>query len=289
MRRNAVLLLLFMPAVVFGADPDLKEAQTRLLHGNFDEAKAAYETLLKGEKSPPAAAIGLSRVHQSVGEYDQALAVIEAALKKTPSNADLLARQAEVLFLRGLWDAADKAADKAIIQKDEHFLARWVRAQILRDRGEWEKADEAFRWFVRTYTQRSNDCKEITNPEELALVGRAAVEYTNAHYDRDQFYFILNTMYKDALKEDKDAWYIELQAGELMLEKYNRGQALDAFDNALKINPRAAEAIVGKAQTSLQMFEIKEAEQFADQALKINPKLPSALRVKADLNLMGRS
>src|SRR5262245_5005374 len=251
MRRTAVVFLLLAPAIAFGAEPDLKEARTRWLHGNYEEAKAAFEAILKGDKSPPAAAIGLSRVHQSVGEYDQAQSAIETALKKTPDNPDLLARQAEMLFFRGVWEAAEKAADKAIVQKDDHFLARWVKAEIMRDRGEWEKADESFRWFVRTYTQRSNDCKDIKDPEELAIIGRAGVENANSHALTDQFDFILNTMYADALKEDKDAWFIELQAGELMLEKYNRGQAFDAFDKALKINPKAAEALAGKARTSL--------------------------------------
>src|SRR5438105_1952357 len=103
MRRCALFLLLLAPALGFGADPDLKEARTRLLHGNYEEAKAAFEALVKGDKPPPAAAIGLSRAHQSVGDYDQALAVIETALKKTPDNPDLLARQAEILFFRGVW------------------------------------------------------------------------------------------------------------------------------------------------------------------------------------------
>jgi tetratricopeptide (TPR) repeat protein len=287
MPRTTALFLFLAPTFVLGADPDWKDARTRLLHGNFEEAKAAFEVIVKGEKPPPGAVIGLSRTHQSVGDYDKALEVVEAGLKKTPDQPDLLARQADILFFRGRWDEAEKSADKAIVQKDDHFLARWVKAEILRDRGDWEKADEAFRWFVRTYTQRSNDGKDIKDPEELALVGRAGVENANAHGLSDQFEFILNTMYADALKEDADAWYIELQAGELLLEKYNRGQAFDAFDKALKINPKATEAMIGKARASLQLFEIKEAEQFADQALKINPKLPSALRVKADLNLMG--
>ena len=118
---------------------------------------------------------------------------------------------------------------------------------------EIKKADAEFRWFVRTYTQRSNDDKDIKDPEELALVGRAATEYANSDKElTDQFDFILNTMYKDALKEDPDAWYIEQAAGTLLLEKYNRGEALDAFDKALVINPNCAEALVGKGHAVLE-------------------------------------
>src|SRR5262249_13311136 len=114
-----------------------------------------------------------------------------------------------------------------------------------------------------------------------------ATEYANANSLTDQYDFILNDLYKDALKEDKDAWYVKQAAGDLLMEKYNRGEALDAFDKALKINPRAAEALVGKAVAAVQKFETKEAEELADQALKINPKLISALLVKIDLLLLS--
>jgi len=71
----------------------------------------------------------------------------------------------------------------------------------------------------------------------------------------------------------------------LLLEKYNRGEALDAFDKALTINPNAAEALIGKGSAALQKYEIKEAEQLAERALKINPHLPEALRLRADVHL----
>ena len=286
MRRFALLLLLF-PFALWADEPTFQEARTRWLRGNYAEAQTAFEALAKKETTDSKVIIGLSRVHQSHGEYEKALTVMENAVKDRPKDAAILARTAELYYLRGRWDDAEKAADAAIAIKDDQFLARWIKAQILRDRGDLEKADQAFRWFVRTYTQRSNECKEITDPEELALIGKAGVENANAHSITDQFSFILNDLYADALKQDKDYWYIELQAGELLMEKYNRGEAFDAFDKALKINPQAAEALAGKAEASLQLFEVKEAEQLADQALKINPKLLGALYVKIDLYLLA--
>ena len=55
--------------------------------------------------------------------------------------------------------------------------------------------------------------------------------------------------------------------------------AQQAFDNALKINPKAAEALVGKGQIALQQYEMKDADKFADEAIKANPRLPSALYI----------
>src|SRR6266851_5633766 len=105
----------------------------------------------EGPSLKDAPTIGLSRVLQSLGEYDKALEVIDAVLKDDAKNADLLARRADLLYLRGDWDGALKAAEDALAQKDEQFLARWVRARILFDRADFEKADAEFRWFVRTY------------------------------------------------------------------------------------------------------------------------------------------
>src|SRR5689334_15999188 len=73
----------------------------------------------------------------------------------------------------------------------------------------------------------------------------------------------------------------------LLLEKYNRGEARAAFDKALAINPRAAEALVGKGRAALQQLELKDAEQFAERALAINPRLPDALRFAADVHFVS--
>ena len=118
-----------------------------------------------------------------------------------------------------------------------------------------------------------------------------ARENARWHNLSDQFEFILQTLYVDAEKEADKAkeplWPAEYQAGALLLEKYNQPEALDAFDKALAINPRAAEALVGKGEAALQKLEIKQADGFADRALKINPRLPDALLLKADVQLAG--
>src|SRR5205823_307690 len=131
----------------------------------------------------------------------------------------------------------------AISRRDDQFLARSVRAKVYRDTGALEKADAEFRWFVRTYTTRDQAGDPIKDPDALLLVAQAGAENARWHNLSDQFRFILNEVYGDALKADPDLWQGEYQAGMLLLEKYNRGEARTAFDKALAINPRAAEAL----------------------------------------------
>jgi tetratricopeptide (TPR) repeat protein len=279
-RHPLAALLLLCAAPALAAGPSLKEARERWLRGNYDEARAAYEELLKGAKDRPAAAVGLSRALQSQGEYDKALSVLDAALKDAPKDAVLLARRAELLYTRGRWDDAEKAADAAVESDKDNFLAHWVQAQTYRDRGDLKKADAACRWFVRAYNNA-----DIKDPEQLMLVGLAAAEYSRWHNLSDQLSDILTDLYGGALKLDKSYWPAEYQAGLLLLEKYNQPEALGALDKVLTINPSAAEALVGKGMVALQKMEIKDAESFAERALKVNPNLPEALRLRADVHL----
>src|SRR5262249_51280534 len=140
---------------------------------------------------------------------------------------------------------------------------------------------------VRTYSERSNADDDIKDADQLLIVGLAGSENARWNNLSDQFSFILSDVYGDATKYDKDFWPAEHEAGMLLLEKYNRGEALDAFDKALAINPSAAEALAGKGAAALQRYEVKDAEQFAERALKVNPSLPEALRLRADVHLVG--
>ncbi len=280
-----LLLLIALPQALAYA-PSLATARARWLQGKYAEARGQYEALAKDAKTKSAAALGISRAWQSEGEYDKALAVIDAALKALPKDADLHARRAELLYFRGLWKEAEATAAQALAIKKDHFLARWVRAQVLRDRGDLKAADAEFRWFVRVYSDRSAIDDDIKDPDELLLVGLAGSENARWHNLADQFSVVLRDVYGDALKADKDFWPADYQAGVLLLEKYNLPEALEALDKALKINPRAAEVYVAKGQAALQAYEISDAVGHVERALKINPRLPEALRLKADISVL---
>lgn len=281
-----VLCLGCLAGSLTAADPATPTAaRQRLLRGNTAEARELYAELAKEPAQRAAAAIGTSRCWECEGEYDKALSAIDDAIKTDAQNLDLLARRAELLHYRGRWDDALAAAGQVIEKQDDHFLARWVRAQINRDQGDLVKADAEFRWFVRTYTARNRAGRDIKDPDQLLLIAQAGSENARWHQLNDQFQFILNEVYADALKLDADLWPAEYQAGLLLLEKYNKAEALAAFDKALKINPRAAEALFGKGLLAFQHFELKEAEQYAGRALEINPRLPEALRLAADIHI----
>jgi tetratricopeptide (TPR) repeat protein len=258
----------------------LTEARERWLRGNYEEAREDFEALAKNTGSKGPVAIGLSCVLQSQGQYDQALTVLEAAVAQAANDAALLAAKADLLYFRGRWDDAFKAAERSLAIEKNQFLAHWTRLRIWRDRGDLRRAADEARWFVRAY----NDA-DVTDPEQLLLVGLASAEHARWNNLSDQFADILNDLLGEAVKKDKSFWPAEYEAGMLLLEKYNRPQALEAIDKALTINPNAADAIAAKGVVALGQFEIKDAETLAEQALKINSNSPQALRLLADVHL----
>jgi tetratricopeptide (TPR) repeat protein len=277
----ACLAVLLGVSSASAGSPALRQARERLLKGNYAEAREQYEALLKKGEHAVAATLGLCRAWHSEGNYREALDILDSALKSHGNSADLHAFQADLLFQRGRWDEADKAANHALTLSRNSFLAHWVLARLHRDRGDFKKANDEFLWFVRAYSNA-----DITDPEDLLLVGLSTSE--RARWDSrlsDQFEFVLGEVYGEALKRDKDFWWAEYYAGALYLEKYNYKLAYRALDKALQINPRAAEALTAKGIAALSRFELKDADLFAERALKINPSLTEALRLKADLHL----
>ena len=291
--RHFITILILLGSIANAAEPiwtagKLSQARARLLHGNYEEARSAYEQAAQDDPTlKPGAAIGVSRSHREVGDNDKALSVLNAALKELPKDADLLAERADLYFHTGAWDKADADVKAALSSNGDHLLAKLTLARLLRDRGELDAADEAMRSIVRYYTKRSYADMEIVNPEELRIVSLAGAENARWHNLSRQFAFILNTIIADALKSDNDYWPAEQLAGELLLEKYNRPDAMDAFDKVLAINPKAADPLVGKASAALQTYDFGEANRLLDEALTRNPNHVKALCLKADVEMMS--
>ncbi|MCZ2341962.1 MAG: tetratricopeptide repeat protein [Bacteroidales bacterium] len=283
-RLGSCLLILVVAVSGFAAENPLAEPQKRLLHGNYDEARSGFAAVAQAHPEfAPQAAIGVSRCYQEIGEYEKSLTTLNLAVKNAPDHPDLLAERADRLYALGRWDEAEKEVAAALAQKEDQLRARYTQARLFRERGLLDEADQAFRWVVRYYTARSNADNDITDAEELVIVAACGAENARWHKLPRQFRFILNEVLADALKNNPDYWPAEQMAGDMLLEKYNRPGAIQAYDNALKINPKAVEPLVGKGRAALAKFDIAEAEQLAEQALRHNPQHPAALRLMADV------
>jgi len=279
------MLLLLTLVLVTQPKVDYPALKQRLQRGNYAEARTGYEKLLKDEKPAVAAYVGLGAVQRAEGEYAKALDTYALGLKVHPNDPGLLANRADLALFLGKWDDASADAETAIKQDAKNFLARWVRARLLRDKGDIAAADKEVRWFVTAYSDASAAEKDITDAELLYIIAQAGAENARWNNKPQQFKFILDEVCGDAIKHDPDFWQIEVLAGRLLIEKHNRADAAEAFDKALKINPTAVEALVGKGILAREELDAVAAGRFADLALKVNPRHPEALRLKADTQL----
>lgn len=286
-RTTSAILTLFLSSTAAFAQPKVEfpALKQRLQRGNYAEALAGYDEHAKADKPPPAVFAGLSSCYRAIGDNTKALDALGAGLKASADNPDLLALRADLYYSLGKWDDATRDADSVLKKHADHFPARWVRARVLRDKGDLTGADTEMRWFVKAYTDAASAGKEIADVEKLLIVAQAGIENATTHNKPDQFQFVLKEVLRDALKLDPDFWQAEYLAGKLLLDKHNRADAGDAFDAVLKINPKACEALVGKGLVALERMDFAEAERQADVALKVNPKHTAALRLKADVRL----
>jgi tetratricopeptide (TPR) repeat protein len=279
MRNLATFACMLVIAASALAQDTIKDARKEWLEGNYAEAREMYEKLAKNPKTRHAATMGLSQACESQGDYDKAQSVVEGLLKDMPKDADLRGRLAEVHYLRGRLDEAETSAKAALALNKDHFVGHWVLGQVLRDRGMLDKANEEFLWFVRTA-----NAKDITDPDELRLVGLAGLERARSLHLTDQFQTIVFEFFGAASKNDKLYWPAAYEAGRVFMEKHDKPKAFQAFERALTINIRAAEVLVCKGQMAASTFEFKDAEKYAQQALKINPRLIGALNLMAEVH-----
>lgn len=285
--RWAVAWSVLVVSMAQAMPPSLAEARTRWLRGNLDEARESFTALSSDPATRVGAALGLSQVDAAEGRLEDALANIDAALLVEKSAA-LHSRRAELLLALGDRPRAKLAVEAALALDEAQLLARWVRSRLALDEGRIDDADADCRWIVRHYVARNRARKDIKDAEELLIVAWAGADNARWHKLADQFKFILNEVIGDAIKADREYWPAEAFAGQLLLEKHNRGEAIVAFDKALAINPRAPDALVGKGRLALELYDLAEAMDFADQVLEVNPRHRAALLLKADVAWQAR-
>jgi Tfp pilus assembly protein PilF len=249
------------------------------LTGRYAEAAAAYEKLRS--QQPVLAAIGKARCDVASGKFDSAVAGLVRAGKEQNQDAPVQAELARLYVARGDHGAAQMHVDAAIKLDKQQSLARWVQAELYLTSGRLKEAEAQYKWFVDYY----NEQDEIKDPDTLRLVGLAAAQYARWNRLADQYSFLVNELYPDILKLDKNYWPAHYEAGLLFLEKFNEADASKEFNKALAINPNAAEVHAALAALALQNYDLVPAIRSIDRALEINGELLWAKQLRADVHL----
>ncbi len=263
----------------------LATANEHRLRGQYEEAAEAYEGLLKtpdlSDADRIAVWLGQSRVQEETGRWEDAEETITAALTVQPKSPALLARQAELCFLRGRYAQARELAQAGVDQDSQHVHSRLILANALAELGQLDEAAQAYRWFIQYYNR-----SQPKDAETLIWIGEGAAQHARWNRVSSIFRFVVNDVCTDALKDDKNCWQAPLLSGSLLLEKYNESQAVPEFHNALRINPHVAEIHAAIGLSFLQDYKHDKARERAEEALKCNPRSPTALVLMADTYLL---
>jgi len=258
--------------------PAASAARSLLLSGKYDEAIEAYSAL--AQEAPVVATLGLVRAHASRGQRNEVSRLLTEAMTAHAEEARLPAEAARWALERGDLSTADELASRALELDGDLLLARWVRGEVARMSGRLDEANAAYKGLVDFYNDH-----DVTDVESLEWIGLGAAQFARWNRLSDQFHFLVNELYPDAIKLDRAWWPAHYQAGLLFLEKYNRADAARELKAALVLNPHAAEVHAALARLAVQNYELETARQAADRALELNPCNLDAQLARADILL----
>lgn len=279
LRRGILILALILPVMAHAAEPTPLEVANRLLlTGKYAEAAEKFSAL--PEQHAVAAALGKARCAWQAGSRSEAIAILTGAIEKFPKAAPLHAELAIDALAQGNTVTAEAAVAAALAIDRRYLPAHWVQAELFRLQGKLDDANRAYEWFVDEY----NDTQP-TDAEALWYIGRATAQFARWNRLSDQFSFLVNELYPDAVANNPDFWPAHLEAGLLFLEKYNEAEAVKELKAALQINPNATEVHAALAALAVQNFELSRAQESVDRALEIQPKCLAARLVQADIHL----
>lgn len=207
---------------------------------------------------------------QGEKQYDQAVQMLERALKLDPKQADFVYVLATVLVQKGDIDAGLKYFDQAIAMEPGNKDYKKYRDLALE-----QKADQLVNNAVEK--QKAGDYAGAISlyNQAISIAPKVARIYSNlasALYASDDFNGALNA-YKKALEVDPKQESINWYSVAAIDEHYNRGaQALDEYRKFILLNPTDKLADSAKARVAALMKNAADTKKLPThgEAIAIN-------------------
>ncbi|HLG17315.1 MAG TPA: tetratricopeptide repeat protein [Blastocatellia bacterium] len=272
--RLAIITLVSLLSCSSAApEESLQRGQDLLNRGSYKDAIAVFTSLVEKNPADVKVVEGLIRALIETGDYRSAENRAVALLEAQPSTDSVRAALAEIKLETGRYQEAVNEFDRAA--RNAKGVV-WLRATLgqaraLAAQGKDDQARSLLQEFIRYYNSNSP-----RTAEELAIIARG-MAILEKHKDA-------NDLFIDAREADPALADALIGQGELLIEKYNYGEAASLFQDALKINPNSAAAHTGLART--KRFESSEEPLAATgRGLAVNPNYVPALVLRAWLDL----
>ncbi len=183
----------------------------------------------------------------------------------------------------GAYGAAEADLRRGLESDRASIEARTELGLLLIERGRRAEGEAALEEVIDIYKGLSGAATDKLQPEAFVWFGRAC-EGLN------RFREAYDVMYSQALDLDAANLSAHVASGKIMFEKYNYPDSRSHFRDALKRNPRHAEAQIGLARATnadRQYPRPDERQNVIDEALAavdaVSPDHPDALMLRGDI------
>lgn len=252
-------------------------SQARASHrtGQYDEAIALAERVLRSDSGNVEAARLMARALLEVGRHAKAVAWLQPLVERGgPATTRLATSLGDAWRAQGRLDEARSAYERALAGPDS-VTARLDLAILTLERGDRDAAMRAFDSFIDVYNKR----RGTLSAAELRAVA-VACRYLGR--DDPQMFKDALRAYDEAIARDTTDVVIRVELGQLFLDKYNSTDARKAFGAVLAINPRQPQALLGMAR--VRYFDGQgDAAELVRKSLEVNPGSPDARAFSAVL------
>lgn len=197
------------------------------------------------------------------GAYESALGLAEDALSKavSPEEASMLAEvKGRAMWYSGDVVGAEKVLRDALSSRPQAHEVRLALGEMLLGRGakaEGELVLDAFSGFYNNGLLKTS--------VELSILARAMAmlgSYQDAH-----------RALGEAVEADPTNVTAMVQWGDLLLSKYNVGDAAETYQEALNLEPNHPDALVGMARLAMENSnDFNRIQNLLDNAQLVEPK-----------------
>ena len=244
--------------------------------GDFAQAALAYRKVLELDSLCYPAELGLSRILQIQGKYDEALAQINTLLRRYPDNISIRKQQARLYAEQRNWLRAEAIITSVLGEnsRDGEFLL--LRAKILLDQGYYQQAQQP----LDIYAGINN-----TNRRYIFLRSRLQAEGLR---NREGAVNLLRPLVNQAPNDPETAVYLAslLMESSRAADNNEGREILNRFLNAAYAAP---EALSLAAADSVKREAWREAKNYLDRLLPLRRNSADLLNAWKTERALGNS
>jgi tetratricopeptide (TPR) repeat protein len=238
--------------------------------GDFDRALSEYRESMRANPARSTAALELAELYSVRGRHTEAIEAAGRHMQSTPGDADGLIVAARVAHKARRYGVASQSLERLSKMPGHAGTAVAERATLLAESGPDQAAAA-----VKVVEESDVD---LTDPVNAAAL-RVLLTYLAELEEHEKAAKRIDS----ALGAHPEAAVFHELNGRVLSAAGTPEQAREAFDRALELDPKHAEALIGLAELSAQAGEVDAAVALYDRAADLGFEDPAAALAAASL------